>query len=143
MTYDKEFVKTLLPHRDPILLVDEITEVIPGESIKTRFTVPTDMEIFKGHFPGNPIFPGVYSIEALSQASACLLMFDEKNKGKLPIFLGVNKASFSKPIRPGDTIETHAKYKSAREDKLLYVMDEEAYVNGEPVAVCEAVLIMK
>ena len=136
-------VKTLLPHRFPILLVDRITELAPGKRIQTVFYVDPALPVFEGHFPGNPVLPGVYSIEAMTQTGVCLLMSKEKNIGKTPLFLGVDRAKFMKAVLPGNTLEMTAEILSFREDKQIYTIKETAAVNGEPAAVCEAVVILK
>ena len=136
-------VKTLIPHRPPILLVDRITELIPGKTIRTEFYADPGMPVFAGHFPGDPVFPGVYSIEAMTQTGACLLMSQNENRGRTPLFLGVNSARFIKAVRPGDILEMCAEILSVRKDKEIYTLKEELCVNGETAAVCEAVVIMK
>ena len=136
-------VKTLLPHRDPILLVDRITAFDPGKSIRTEFTVRNDMSVFAGHFPGNPVLPGVYSIEAMTQTGVCLLMADDHNQGKAPLFLGVNNARFFRPIVPGDILEMTAEIVSIRKDKPVCTLKEEVRVKGELAAACEAVVFLK
>lgn len=136
-------VKTLLPHRYPILLVDEITALDPGRSIRTSFYVDPALPVFAGHFPNDPVFPGVYSIEAMTQTGVCLLMTDEKNTDKVPLFLGINEARFLKAIRPGSTLELSAEIVSFRKDKQIFTLKETAAVNGETAACCEAVVILK
>ena len=136
-------VKSLLPHRFPILLVDRITSLIPGKSICTSFFADPKLPVFAGHFPGNPVFPGVYSIEAMTQTGSCLLLTDEKNTGKTPLFLGVNAARFLKPILPGDTLEMTAEIKAVREDKQIYTLSETIMTGQTMAASCEAVIILK
>ena len=136
-------VKTLLPHRFPILLVDRITSLVPGRSIRTSFFVDPELPVFAGHFPGNPAFPGVYSIEAMTQTGSCLLLADGKNAGKTPLFLGVNAARFLKPILPCDTLEMTAEIKRVREDKQIYTLRETIMTGQAAAASCEAVIILK
>ena len=87
-----EEIKAIIPQRDPILLVDEVTELIPEEQVETRFYVSPDMDVFRGHFPGEPILPGVYSVEALAQTADILLLSMERYKGKTPLFVGIDGA---------------------------------------------------
>ena len=136
-------VKMLIPHRPPILLVDRITELVPDKSISTEFYVDPELPVFAGHFPGSPVLPGVYSIEAMTQTGVCLLMTQKKNQGRTPLFLGVNNARFKKAILPGDRLDMTAEILSVREDKEIYTLKEELSVEGEPAAVCEAVVIIK
>ncbi len=136
-------VKTLLPQRFPILLVDEITELDPGHSISAKYYVDPKLPVFEGHFPGNPIFPGVYSIESIAQTGACLMLADEKNAGMTPIFLGINETRFLKAILPGDTLELHSEFTAVREDKKIYTLKGSASVNGETAVTSESVVILK
>ena len=136
-------VKTLIPHRPPILLVDRITELIPGKRIETEFYVDPALPVFSGHFPGDPVFPGVYSIEAMTQTGVCLLLFPEENRTKTPLFLGVNHARFTKPVRPGDTLNITAEILSVREDKPVYTLKEDLFTEDGRAASCEAVVFLK
>lgn len=101
-------VMDLLPHRDPLLLIDEVTSLVPGQEVVATFHVKPDLPVFQGHFPGQPILPGVYTIEAAAQAADLLLLSLERYAGKTPLFMGVRKANFRKKILPGDTMEIHA-----------------------------------
>lgn len=95
----------LLPHRAPFLFVDHVVECEPGSSIRARFRVPEDLSVFAGHFPGNPIFPGVLQLEALAQAGAIAVLADARWAGSLPLFGGVDRTRFRRLVRPGDTID--------------------------------------
>jgi 3-hydroxyacyl-[acyl-carrier-protein] dehydratase len=97
--------KDLLPHREPFLLVDELVELVPGESARARWTVHPDMPFFAGHFPGNPITPGVLIVEALAQTAGLAAMALPENAGRLALFAGIEKVRFRRPVRPGDTID--------------------------------------
>ncbi|MCR4751206.1 MAG: 3-hydroxyacyl-ACP dehydratase FabZ [Eubacterium sp.] len=136
-------VKTLLPHRFPLLLVDRITALTPGRSIQTEYYVDPKLPVFTGHFPGNPIFPGVYSIEAMTQTGVCLLLSSEENRHLTPLFLGVNNARFKETILPGDTLKITAEIQAVRRDKKIYTLKEEVFVRDRSAAVCEAVVILK
>jgi len=97
--------KDLLPHREPFLLVDELVELVPGESARARWTLRPEMPFFAGHFPGNPITPGVLIVEALAQTAGLAAMALPVNAGRLALFAGIEKVRFRRPVRPGETLE--------------------------------------
>ena len=105
ITMDYKEILEMLPHRYPFLLVDRITECVPGEYSKGYKNVSFNEPFFEGHFPNNPIMPGVLQIEALAQTSAPILMTLDKYKGKLALFAGVDNAKFKNIVRPGDKLE--------------------------------------
>ncbi|MEA4893804.1 MAG: beta-hydroxyacyl-ACP dehydratase, partial [Oscillospiraceae bacterium] len=86
---DKSAVMDVLPHRAPMLLIDEVTELKPMESIEAKLYIDPEWELFKGHFPGAPVFPGVLSVECMAQAADIMLMTAEKYKGKTPLMAGI------------------------------------------------------
>jgi 3-hydroxyacyl-[acyl-carrier-protein] dehydratase len=92
----------LLPHRPPFRFVDAVDELVPGERVLARYRVTGDEAFLAGHFPGNPIFPGVIQLEALAQAGAIALLSDERYAGSLPLFGGVEGARFRRQVTPGD-----------------------------------------
>jgi 3-hydroxyacyl-[acyl-carrier-protein] dehydratase len=102
---NKEDIKKIIPHREPFLLIDEVLEVEPGKSIKAVKNVDENEYYFKGHFPQNPIMPGVLILEAIAQAGAIAVLLLPENKGKLALFAGIDKARFKKIVRPGDKLE--------------------------------------
>lgn len=108
MKLTQEEIKQIIPHRDPMLLVSTVEEMVPGESIVTTFWVDPQREIFKGHFPAEPVLPGVYSVECMAQTADILLLSTERYAGKVPLFLGINNVRFLRKILPGDTLEIHA-----------------------------------
>jgi 3-hydroxyacyl-[acyl-carrier-protein] dehydratase len=95
----------ILPHRPPFLFVDEIIELVPGESARGRWHLTGDEAFFAGHFPGRPTLPGVLMVEAIAQMGALALLRDERYRGKLPLFGGIDKARFRRQVTPGDTLE--------------------------------------
>ena len=99
---NREEIMTILPHRDNMLLLDEV-ENHDGTAVG-RYTVRGDEFFLKGHFPGHPIVPGVILCEILAQ-SACVLMEEQMGEGKLPVYTGLDKVRFRSPVRPGDVIE--------------------------------------
>ncbi|MBE3035495.1 MAG: 3-hydroxyacyl-ACP dehydratase FabZ [Candidatus Atribacteria bacterium] len=93
----------LLPHRYPFLLVDKILEQ-EGNKIVGVKNVTINEPFFQGHFPGHPVMPGVLIIEAMAQTGAVLMFSKAENKGKIPLFAGIDKARFKKPVYPGDRL---------------------------------------
>ncbi len=99
-------IMELIPHRYPFLLVDRIVEFEPKKRIVGIKNVTINEPFFQGHFPGHPIFPGALLIEAMAQVG-CILMFksfDLSPKEYVVYFMGIDKARFRKPVRPGDTV---------------------------------------
>ncbi len=100
---NREELMKVLPHRDDMLLLDDVTNN-DGTSVG-HYTVRGDEFFLNGHFPGNPVVPGVILCEILAQ-SACVLMEDVLNEGQLPVYTGLNNVKFRSPVKPGDTVET-------------------------------------
>jgi 3-hydroxyacyl-[acyl-carrier-protein] dehydratase len=95
-------IEAILPHRDPFLLIDEVVELEPGARVVARKTV-TERDC-AGHFPGNPIMPGVKIVEALAQAGAVAVLSQPENRGKLALFGGIDDVRFKRIVRPGDEL---------------------------------------
>lgn len=96
-------ILNLLPHRYPFLLVDKILEQEENKIIGVK-NVTINEPFFLGHFPAHPVMPGVLIIEAMAQVGAVLMFSKEENRGKIPLFAGIDKARFKKPVRPGDQL---------------------------------------
>jgi 3-hydroxyacyl-[acyl-carrier-protein] dehydratase len=94
----------LLPHRAPFLFVDEILEIVPGESARGIWRLTGDEWFFPGHFPGRPTLPGVLMCEAIAQVGALAVLSDERYAGRLPLFGGIDKARFRRQVVPGDEL---------------------------------------
>lgn len=94
----------LLPHRPPFRFVDEVVEHAGVDRITARYRVTGDEAFLAGHFPGNPIFPGVIQLEALAQTGAIALLADERYAGKLPLFGGVESVRWRRMVTPGDEV---------------------------------------
>jgi 3-hydroxyacyl-[acyl-carrier-protein] dehydratase len=101
---NKKDIEKIIPHRDPFLLIDEIREMEPGKNVTAIKYVKEDEYYFKGHFPSNPIMPGVLMLEAIAQAGAVALLVLPENKGKIALFAGIDKARFKRLVRPGDEL---------------------------------------
>ncbi len=95
----------VLPHRDPFLLLSEITELVPGERCRGLWRLTGEEAFWAGHFPGRPTLPGVLMVESLAQVGAIALLTDERFAGKLPLFGGIDKARFRRQVVPGETLE--------------------------------------
>ena len=102
---NKEEIEKIIPQRDPFLMIDEVEEYIPGESAICYKHVKESEWYFKGHFPGNPIMPGVLITESLAQAGAVAILSMEENRGKNALFGGIEKMKFKRMVVPGDTLK--------------------------------------
>ena len=94
----------LLPHRPPFRFVDVVDACVPGRSVVARWRIEGSEPWLAGHFPGNPIVPGVLQLEALAQAGAVAVLAHPDHAGRLPLFGGVEGARFRRPVRPGDEL---------------------------------------
>ncbi len=105
-------IEAILPHRDPFLLIDEVLELVPGERVIARKTVTeTDCA---GHFPGNPIMPGVKMVEALAQCGAVAVLSQPENRGKIALFAGIDDVRFKRIVRPGDVLDLSCEVEAVR-----------------------------
>lgn len=120
---NREEIKNILPHRDNMLLLDEV-EQLDGTA-HGRYHVRGDEFFLQGHFPGNPVVPGVIQCEILAQ-SACVLLQDQMAEGKLPMYTGLNNVRFKSPVKPGDTFETRVRITRAKHP--FYFASGEGYV---------------
>ena len=105
MELDIEQIEALLPHRWPFLLVDRISDCVPGRSARGIKCVSANEPFFQGHFPGYKVMPGVLILEALAQVGAAALLSEPENRGKLALFGGIKNARFKRQVRPGDVLE--------------------------------------
>ena len=97
-------IKEIIPHRYPMLLIDRVEEMVEGERIVAKKNVTINEPFFQGHFPEEPVMPGVLIVEAMAQAGAVALLSLEQFKGKTAYFGGLDKAKFRKKVTPGDTL---------------------------------------
>lgn len=98
-------IKEILPHRYPFLLVDKIESLEPGKKAIGYKNVTINEYFFQGHFPQEPVMPGVLIIESLAQVGAVAALSVEENKGKIAYFVGINNAKFRSKVVPGDTMK--------------------------------------
>ncbi len=107
----QEEIKGILPHRDNMLLVDSVHQ--EGDVARGTYQVRGDEWFLQGHFPGNPVVPGVILCEILAQ-SACILLAGEMTEGKIPMYTGLDKVRFKSPVLPGDLFETQCRITKAK-----------------------------
>lgn len=111
---DRRQIEAILPHRDPFLLIDRVIELVPGEyAVAEKDVLPTD-DVFRGHFPGHPVFPGVLQLEALAQTGAVALLSEPEFVGKIVLFAGVDHVRFRRPVAPGDTLRLETRLAERR-----------------------------
>ncbi len=133
--FDINAIKKILPHRYPFLLVDKITELEVNKRIKGIKNVTGNEDFFIGHFPGEPIMPGVLIIEAMAQTGGIMLLNEAENpESKLVLFASIDNAKFKKPVKPGDQLVIEMKLLQKR--KNIFRVGGAVYVDGN--VVCEA-----
>jgi 3-hydroxyacyl-[acyl-carrier-protein] dehydratase len=108
----RDEIEAILPHRPPFLLLDEVLELEPSSRVLARLRVRD--EHCAGHFPGNPIMPGVLMVEALAQAGAVAVLAEEANRGKLALFAGIDDVRFKRIVRPGDELTLSCELEQVR-----------------------------
>lgn len=122
-------IQKIIPHRYPFLLVDKIIELEEGKKAIGIKNVTINEPFFQGHFPGNPLMPGVLIVEAMAQVGAVAVMTLEENKDKLAVFTGIDSIRFKKQVRPGDTLRMEVELIAMR--RGIGKADAVAYVDGE------------
>lgn len=132
---NKEEIKEIIPQREPFLMIDEVEAYIPGESAVAYKQVKEEEWYFKGHFPGNPIMPGVLITESLAQTGAVAILSLEENKGKNALFGGIDKMKFKKMVVPGDTLKLEVKIIKKKGPigvgEAIATVDEKIVAKGE------------
>ena len=122
-------IMEIIPQRPPFLMIDRVEEYVPGESCTAYKNVCINEPHFQGHFPGNPIMPGVLTIEALAQTGAVAILSMPENKGKNALFGGVDKLRFKRQVIPGDVLKLEVKI--IKRKGPIGVGEVIATVNGE------------
>ncbi len=135
-----EEIKKWIPHRYPFLMIDRILELEAGKKCRALKNVTGNEFFFQGHFPGNPIMPGVLIVEAMAQTAGFISYTMEKNpENKVQLFVGFEKVRFKKPVVPGDQLILEAEFVSNKRN--LWVYRGNATVNGSLVAQAEFRLV--
>lgn len=141
MTMDIMEIQKIIPHRYPFLLLDRITNLEKGQSVVGYKNVTIGDNVFQGHFPGHPIYPGVMILEGMAQTGGILAfksmdnMTDEEAANKVVYFMSIDKAKFRAPVRPGDKLEY--RIEMIKQKGAIWVFDGKAYVDDSLVAQAE------
>jgi 3-hydroxyacyl-[acyl-carrier-protein] dehydratase len=102
--FGRDVIEAILPHREPFLLLDEVSVLEPGRRVVAIRNVREDDWWFPGHFPGRPVMPGVLIVEAMAQAGAVAVLVEEENRGRIAFFAGIDDCRFKRVVEPGDTL---------------------------------------
>ena len=135
MLMNKEQIKEIIPHREPFLLIDEILEMEVGKSVKAAKHVSADEYYFQGHFPAEPVMPGVLIVETMAQAGAVAVLSMPEYKGKTAYFGGIKNAKFRQKVVPGDTLDIEVNLEKMKRSAGTATCT--ATVNGKMACKCE------
>ncbi len=128
-------IQKIIPHRYPFLLVDRILEIEPGKRAIGVKNISANEPFFQGHFPGNPVMPGVLIIEALAQTAGITVAIQDENRGKLGLFASVESMKFKKQVVPGDILMLEAEILMFKmgfaKAKVKATVDGQTAVEGE------------
>ena len=123
MAMDIKEIMSIIPHRQPFLLIDRVEEIVEGESVTAIKNVTYNEPFFAGHFPNEPVMPGVLIVEAMAQAGAVAILSMDEFKGKTAYFGGINKAKFKKKVVPGDTLRLEVKIEKLKKLSLIHISE--------------------
>jgi len=112
--FGRDVIESIIPHRPPFLLVDEVLELDPGTRVAGRLRVPEDGWWFPGHFPDRPVMPGVLMVEAIAQCGAVAVLAGEANRGKVPFFGGIDGCRFKRVVGPGEVLDLECEFVRVR-----------------------------
>ncbi|MBA3333445.1 MAG: 3-hydroxyacyl-ACP dehydratase FabZ [Actinobacteria bacterium] len=112
--FGRDVIESILPHRDPFLLLDEVTELDPGHRVVATLEVKEDDWWVPGHFPERPVMPGVLIVEAMAQAGAVAVLVEEENRGRIAFFAGIDDCRFKRIVSPGDVLTLTCEINSVR-----------------------------
>lgn len=138
---DSQEIQAILPHRYPMLLIDRVLSFEPGEFAIARKNVSINEAVFQGHFPGNPVLPGIFILEAMAQTGAVALLTLDQFKGRTAFFGGVKSAKFRRVVRPGDTLEIKVTLEKLKD--RIGVGKAIATVDGEKACTAELTFIIE
>ena len=135
--YQIEEILKLLPHRYPFLLLDRLEVEIPGEKGMGLKNLTMNEEFFQGHFPGNPVMPGVLQIEAMAQTAGAIVVAGAENVEKMPsvLFMSIDGVKFRKPVKPGDQMKMYVEKIQSRRN--VFVFKGKAMVDDKVVSEAE------
>ncbi len=135
MLYNLDQIKEIIPHREPFILIDEVLELEEGVScVAKKYVKETDFWV-PGHFPQEPVMPGVLQVEAIAQTGAVAILQQPENKGKIAYFAGLNKVKFKRKVVPGDELVFEVKI--IRQKGPIGIGEGTAKVNGKLACSCE------
>ncbi len=142
-TLDRAQIENILPHRPPMLFVDKVTRLIPGKEAAAELYVDPQWELFRGHFPSEPVFPGVLTTEAMAQTADLMVMTKDSYAGKTPLLMEIGRVRFRRKILPGTTIGLRAALKEEHADTGIIVCRCQALAEEKICAEAEITLAMR
>lgn len=140
MVLNAQEIQDIIPHRYPMLLVDRIIELEPLKRAVGIKNVTMNEQFFLGHFPSQPVMPGVLLVEAMAQVGGIAMLYPKEHRGKLAFFAGIDRVKFRRPVVPGDQVRMVAEIIKLRGS--MGKVWAEAYVDDQLVAVGEFLFVL-